>query len=193
MKKITFILMLFISLNFHGQENKEKLQIESFSLTLGSYKPQKGNDEFSPWYVDFNLTTNYKNHLFQVSIDGTYRWLLAFIGESPKRKNIQISLLYGRRIKINNKFNFELFSGVGYLKETYTTDNFTTWKEDFSFIKDLPNNSVKKLSLNSFSVPIKLRLMFDYSKKASFGINYSHNFNSISNYNSTGLIFRHFF
>jgi len=102
-------------------------------------------------------------------------------------------MLYGREIKLIKNVHFEALTGIGYFKAIYRTDDFITWEDDFSFIKNRPDISVKKLSLNSLSVPVKLRLVLDYSKNGSVGLNYSQSFNSISNYSSTGLIFRYKF
>jgi hypothetical protein len=194
MKRIILFLILIVCQNSHSQEvKKNKLQFHSFSVTFGSFAPQKGSSAYATWYTDFNLVTNYNKNLFAFSVDGSFDWLFSFMGEKPKRQNIQMSMLYGRQVALIDKVNFEILTGLGYFKAMYRIDNFDSWEDDFYFIKKSPDNFVKKISLNSFSIPVKLRVIFAFSKDGSAGLNYSKSFNSISNYSSIGVIFRHNF
>ena len=192
MKKLLLTLsMLLVCQLFYSQESK--LKLESFSITFGNYEPEKGNNQHSEPYTDFFLSANYNNNLFAISYDGTINWLFSFYGEEHNRKNSQISISYGRRLNIYKWIKFEAYTGFGYFQEKYKTETYVTWENEFSFIKDRPDSSVEKIALNSISFPVKLRLVLDYSKRHSAGINYSYNFNSISNYKSIGLVFAYKF
>ena len=193
MKKIIFLLLItLVYQNINSQENK--LQLQSLSVSIGNYQPNKGKDLYSSFYTDFSLITNYNKNLFLLSVDGTFPWLFAFINNKTDRDNKQISFSYGRNFKIYKRFSLESFVGIGYFIEKYTKKySFITWNDEFSFIENKPDESIDKLTLNGISFPVKLRLLFEYNKKNSIGINYSHSFNSISNYGSIGLIFRHNF
>ena len=194
MKKIIFLLLIILLYqNIYSQENK--LQLQSLSVAIGNYQPNEGKDLYSTFYTDFSLITNYNKNLFLISVDGTFPWLFSFLDNDTERENIQISFYYGRNYKIYKRFSLESFVGIGYFKEKYSKRNysFVTWNENFSFIKNKPNESIDELTLDGISFPVKLRLLFEYNKKNSIGLNYSHSFNSISNYGSIGLIFSHNF
>lgn len=190
-KLLLFSILLLVTVNFYSQN---KLKIQTLSVSIGNFEPQKGSNKYANFYTDFTLATVYKKNIFELSFDGSFKWLFGMINNQEfNRKNIQISILYGRSIKIYKWINFEALAGIGYFKESYKTEQYITWDNHFSFIENPPDNSVDKLSLRSVSLPIKFRLIFKYSEKNLAGINFSQSFNSVSNYNSIGLIFRHLF
>ena len=194
MKNKLIILFLTISLSQYYYSQNNEFNFESISVSIGSFKPQKGRSNDTPFHSNLQVNTKINKSLISFSLDGMIDFLnlLSLIG-NQNRSNIQLGLLYGKEIKIYEWINLETHLGIGYFWETYKKDTFETWQEEYNYLAELPSEDIEQATFGSFSIPIKIKLLFSFSDKSSFGLNFNYSINSVSNFSSLGLVFQQMF
>ncbi|MGB0980821.1 MAG: hypothetical protein ACPGUH_01855 [Winogradskyella sp.] len=161
---ILIVILFTIPINFQTKENK--LKLHSANVGFGGFYFKKNSSESGGITFIADLTTSLNQNLISTSyLTGAK---IGILGSSTYNFN-ELSLQYGREIKIRKWLSFELFAGLGYYIQ----------KSDASYI----------LNDNSISYPLKLNSNFYINKKIGLGINANYSINRVNNNLSANLIF----
>ncbi|WP_130734566.1 hypothetical protein [Flavobacterium sp. J27] len=169
MKKILFTLFCLGMLsNITAQENKFK--IHSAEVGFGGFYFKKNLSEGGGATFTANLTTSYRKNLFSTSLLTGAE--IGIVGSTNYTFN-EVSLQYGREIKLKEWIKFELFAGLGYYDQT-------------SDARDVQDGT-------TISYPLKLNTKFYFNNHFGMGINTNYSINSVNNNFSSNLIFHYRF
>jgi len=154
---ISFILCTSYTFS---QEDSSSLEFKSLTHALGFYQLEK-LDGRSGISASFQATFQINNHLLASSTAVGY----GILNEEEILKNVihtffDINILYGREFEIIDKVFIDVFSGIGYLKQTKL------------------KNASQGSSLN---IPVRAKLMFAVSDRMGLGFLSQFNFNSKNN------------
>lgn len=165
---IVLIFTLFVNLISAQEENK--FRFHSLDIGFGSFSINKENTEGGGATFLGCLTTAYHKNLIEFSV--IYGAEIDIIG-APDYEFNNLSVLYGREIKLNNWFSFETFAGFGYFSQT---------NQNAFLFNESKNES-------SLSYPLKLNTKFYLNKKFALGVNAMYIINPINNVFTVNLIF----
>ena len=169
-KKIITIILILVSINVVAQENDSKLKIQSANIGFGGFYFKTILSEGGGVTLFADATFSINKHLISSSyLTGAE---IGILGSSTYNFD-EVSLLYGRELKVANWLSFEGFAGLGFYnqnsKESYVVD------------------------CKSVSYPIRINTKFYFNKKFGMGFNTNYSINSVNNNFSTNLIFHYRF
>lgn len=169
-KKFITIFLILVSINVAAQENDSKLKIQSANIGFGGFYIKTIFSEEGGTTLFADVTFSINKHLISSSyLSGTE---IGILGNSTYNFD-EISLLYGRELKVANWLSFDGFAGLGFYnqnsKNSYVADD------------------------KSVSFPIRINTKFYFNKKFGMGLNSNYSINSVNNNFSTNLIFHYKF
>ena len=169
---VVLLLILFItnSSSCHSQNSENKIKLHSVSLGFGGFYFKKSNSEGGGASFVLNGTLESNKNLFNLCfLTGAE---IGVVGGSTYNFN-EISLAYGRELRLKKWFSLEGFAGIG------------------SYQQNGKNSFV--VSGNTISFPLKLNVKFFFNEKIGIGLNNAYSFNQINNNYSTNLIINYKF
>tara|TARA_B100000809_G_scaffold266344_1_gene328614 strand:- start:3020 stop:3556 length:537 start_codon:yes stop_codon:yes gene_type:complete len=160
MRTLVFLISLVLCTSYSFSQDSSSLTFKSLTHAVGFYQLQK-LDGRSGISVSFQATFQINNHLLASSVAVGY----GILNEEEILKNtihtfFDINLLYGREFEIIDNVLIDVFSGIGYLKQTKL------------------KNASQGSSLN---IPVRAKLMFAASDRVRLGFLTQFNFNSENN------------
>ena len=166
MKKLKNLVFLIITFQLQAQETN-KISIKSLDYGVAGIYTNLKNNGVRGICGNIELSTIYKQNI--ISLD--FNVGLGIAKTDNKIYDLQgfmgIDLLYSQEIKLSENFSLEPQSGLGYIIQSNTSD-----AGDKSAI----------------ALPIKLKILFNTSKKFSLGIVPSANINNVNTFYSANFI-----
>jgi hypothetical protein len=163
--KNLFLLLLTLSICLGIQAQDKKLKIHSVNLGLGGFSIKNKYSEGGGVMLLGDLTTSYHKNLIGLSLFTGAE--IGIIGKSNYTFN-QVSLLYGRELKINKWFSFEAFAGIG---------NYNQVSE-----------SSEIMNGNAIAYPFKINTKFILHEGIGLGLNANYIINKINNNFSANIL-----
>lgn len=159
-----FLMTLGSIQNSFAQESKKsnKIEFKSFSFSAFPLEYFKTkNGGFGSVTLDASLALN--ENIFSFLINGSQE--LSILGSESVGYS-QYNLMYGREVEIDNKFSAEFHGGLGYFSRSNLNEK------------------------SGIGVPVMLKVKYTFRKRFSMGVRLTHNFNSIENILTFGVLFQ---
>lgn len=167
MKKLFLLLSLSLTICMGIQAQDKKVKIHSVDLGIGGFSIKNKYSEGGGAMLLGDLTASYSKNLIGLSLFTGAE--IGIIGKSHYSFS-QVSLLYGRELKINKWFGFEAFAGIGTYNQV--------------------SESSEIMDGNAIAFPFKINAKFILYEGFGLGLNTNYSINKINNnYSANILIF----
>lgn len=195
MKTIIVVIFTFISVCISAQNSENKFKIHSYQIGVGGYFFK---NKLSPTFYSSNnggissvldLVGAYRQHLVAASYTSGAEFV---IYGTPNFRFNELSLLYGKELKVSNWLAFEGFAGFGFF-----------WQNSHSYTVSQTYSSTNSSDIGSqtsanfvpvgqtISLPIQLNTKFYYGKHFGMGLNANYSLNRVNSVFSTHLVFHY--
>ncbi len=192
MKHLLILMAFFCSLPIFSQDIDQRLKFYAVDFSPINFYGNDGNGGIA---FDVGISLKKNKNIFKLFalVGGEVNF--PSFGASKSESISEVSILFGRELKLKTWLYVDAYAGLGYFNRTISTPVAIPGTEGGDcgfggFCFSSPDYDYVDTGESTIGIPLQLRIGFQTGKRFSLGLQLHSNINAVDSYGSMGMFFQ---